>query len=750
MATLLKIYGTVQGVGFRPTAYRIACEARLRGYVANTIGGVAIGLWASREEIDAFMSRLRAELPPIARIDAVVEHELYGPAPQSFTIAYSNSAPQRSTNVSPDVAICQECLADTYRHPRRIGYPLTNCTNCGPRFSIIRALPYDRPNTAMAPYEMCPDCRSEYVNPFDRRFHAQPIACNFCGPHYQMGQSAKYDDILNQAQEILRHDGLLMVKGIGGYNLLAMATSHKAIERLRTLKHRPRKPFAVMVASLAEAQRLVELTEAEAATLTSWRAPIVIAKVKEDVLLSCQRWLCEVSGGLRTLGVMLPHMAFQHHLLRRIKEPIVVTSANRHGEPMITYDDDALDYAASYDLPCITYPREIVNRVDDSVVRHIGTTPQLLRRSRGYVPDALRVDVDVEGVVALGADITSAWAFGRGDDIVLSPYIGSLLSADTSPLEASIKSLTQLFRVAPRRVIVDAHPGYSSADLGRRLAREWGVEVVEVYHHHAHALSVMAEYGLHGPLLALVLDGTGAGPDGTIWGAELLRCTRSDFQRLAHGPYHPLPGGDKASLEPWRMAAATLYSLDGNLMRLPAPLRQAIGNERIDVLEQMLARGVRCPLSTGAGRVWDAMAALLGLCYQQGYDAEAPTLLESAAIGYEAIDPYELDNDHPLSLRPIINGVLADLEAGVETGVISARFHDAYARGWLTTVVEAAKREDVKDIVLSGGVMQNVRLSSSIVEGLRRAGLRPYLPFKAPCNDGGIALGQMYFRGIEG
>lgn len=741
--------GVVQGVGFRPALYRAAVALGIDGTVANNPAGVTAVVKGDDAAVEALVSRLRRELPPIARIDNIKVCDVTSPVGVTgFHILPSGHEKSAdTTRISPDVAICPECLQDIMRQPRRKGYFLTNCTNCGPRFSIITGVPYDREATTMAEYRMCDGCRAEYTDPADRRFHAQPVACHQCGPEYRMkladgtGLSSP-DEILRNIASELKSGGIVMLKGIGGYNLLANAADSAAIRRLRALKHRPRKPFAVMVGDIDAARRVAAVSDDEANALTHWRAPIVVCA-------STGKGICgEVAPGCATLGVMLPYMGLHHELFARIGEMgVVVTSANRHGFPIIAGDADALAFAAEHGLPIVWHTRRIANRCDDSVVRVVNRIPRLLRRSRGYVPEPLTIDAPTEGIAAFGADITSTWALGKGRDIILSQYIGSLESAESEDfLRESVENLSKMFNFAPARaVVVDAHPGYRSSAVGRAVAERYGAEVMTMWHHHAHAVSVMAEYGIRGRVLAVVLDGTGAGPDGTVWGSELLLCDRTRFERIAHGQYFPLPGGDKASLQPWRMAVSLLLTLFCSTDRLPAAMVEAVGSDNIKVVEQMVRKGINSPLGCGAGRVWDAVAALCGLAYSNAYEAEAPILLENAALGSTDADSYPMNAVSPLDLAPIIAAVLADLECGESIGAVSARFHAAYAAAWAQEAAHHAARLGVRDIVLAGGVFQNSLLQSLIAGRLRTCGLNVMSPLKVPPGDGGIALGQLAY-----
>lgn len=755
-AARAELHGAVQGVGFRPAVYRVAASLGLEGRVSNTTGGALVEVWdadpaEAMAGLRGLIGAIGAELPAQARIDSVSYSTCPAPhdAPRGFVIAASSSeaAGGVAARVTPDVAICPRCLADFNGPGRRHDYPLTNCTECGPRYTITRALPYDRPLTSMAPFAMCDDCAREYADPADRRFHAQPVACPACGPSYTLrtadgAATSDFAAIASSCADMLRAGKIIMVKGMGGYNLMCDATSPRALDELRRIKRRPRKPFAVMTADMESARRLVRLDAAEERILRSWRAPIVIARMAEEAALPPQ-----VAPGCTTLGVMLPHMAFQHRVCGLAGIPVALTSANRPGCPMITDDAEARAYADSLALPLVSYNREIVARVDDSVTRLVDGSPQLLRRSRGYVPEPIGVGGDCRGLVAAGADVTSACAVGSGSDAVVSPYIGSLTSqGGVDALEEAMHHLTALLCVRPEVVAVDMHPAYESSRLGREWAAAHGARVELVQHHHAHAAAVMAEYGLTGPVVAVVLDGTGYGPDATVWGAELLVCDRPDYVRAAHAPYMALPGGDMASREPWRMAVSAVAAagLDP-LASLPEGLMQAAGGRRaVSNVMLMMERGINSPQGCGMGRLFDAVAALLGLAYTNGYEAEAPVLLENAAMRHGEADPYDTtDPADPTDWRPMLRRVLSDIRAGVAAGEIAARFHATLAESWALAAAREASRRRLDTVVLAGGVMQNATLATRMASALRRRGLTAVMPLRMPAGDGAIALGQL-------
>lgn len=711
----IKINGVVQGVGFRPTVWRVAHELGAVGNVSNNASGVLINLSLPPQiSLETFITRLKECCPPIARIDSIDITPSPPVSTQEFTIIESEETAQsRVTDVSPDVAICPRCMADVHAQGKRHRYWLTNCTLCGPRFTITRRLPYDRPHTTMQRFAMCDECMAEYTNPADRRFHAQPIACNHCGP--------AYTDTPEALARRLQQGEIIILKGAGGYNLLCDATNAATVEALRSLKHRRRKPFAVMVADTASAAEVASLSDAECRELQSWRNTIVIVDSKGMLPDS-------VAPGLTTIGIMLPGMAFQHALAASAGRPLVLTSANFPGSPIIKDDEEAERYARAFNLHLTSYNRDIVNRVDDSVVRIIDKKPRLLRQGRGYTPQPLQnVHKGVDGIIGMGADVASQWAFGRGSDIIPSQFIGHLHTEGGEEfLRESLENLSRLYRLKPQVVVTDRHPDYVSTSLGKELAAQHGARLLHVWHHHAHALAVMAEYKITEPTAALVLDGTGLGENGTIWGCELLEARTDGFSRLWHGPSLAMPGGDSAAKEPWRMAISLAEKLD---LPLPHALANEIGQERCDVVKRMIKSGLNSPITTGAGRLWDAMSAWLGLTYFNGYEAEAPILLEGVASQWKGDLPRED------SLQAILNDHNAD------TAARAARFHALFAED-CALAVQACGADRV---ILTGGVFQNRLFTHLLIQKLKTRGIKHLMPQTLPAGDGQIAVGQIYF-----
>ncbi len=741
----IHIQGLVQGVGFRPYLYRLATGMNLRGYVDNSNEGVLVVLQSTTVEKDEFVERLTRLAPEVSSIEQItvtqVPHEIN--QYKNFHIAPSRSEGNEITRICPDIAICSECLRDRERQPHRKGYPFINCTHCGPRFSIIKELPYDRKVTTMQGFSLCDTCHREYSDESNRRFHAQPIACNFCGPHYRLQTcdgriEEDYTQVVACMGQVLEQGGVIALKGLGGYNLLCDADNEEAVMRIRHMKGRYTKPFAVMYRHAWEVQKDVWLSDEEHKALTSWRRPIVLAREKR----SSPRWLNE---GYRSLGVMLPYMAIHYDLFAETSHVYrwVVTSGNSGNCPIVIADDEAQELFKDEVDVIVSYNRAIHNRVDDSVVQECDGTCRPVRRSRGYTPEPVRNLHVTEGILAVGAEQVSHFAMGKRNDIILGQYIGELSRRENLRFwEESVNHFSRLFRFTPSCVVCDLHPDYVATMWGERFAQEWNIPLYRVQHHHAHAVAVMAEYGLEGDVLALCLDGTGYGDDCTIWGGELLRCSRTDYRRLSHHPYLPMPGGEVAVREPWRMAVSLLYSLYGERMPLPADFVRRIGIGRIQLICRMIARRTNTPLSSGAGRLFDAVASLLGVADVNHYQGEAPRRLEQFA-NPSVVRVYPFDKENPLDFSWVIAGILNDLQCRVDRADIAATFHRTYAAMWCAELLRQAEVQRLSRIVLAGGVLQNKLLVDMLMPMLRDVGLQPYLPVVIPCNDAGIAVGQM-------
>ena len=756
-ALQIAVRGIVQGVGFRPFVYRLALRLGLQGTVANNGDGVRIHVTGPAETLERFVAGLRAEAPPVARISELVTEPAEAPAASGFHILESDRSLPPSTQIAPDIALCADCLAEI-RDPanRRYRYPFTNCTNCGPRFTIVEHIPYDRPNTSMRAFALCAACRREYHDPLDRRFHAQPNACPACGPrlswHDAEGRPLAGDP-LTEAARALAAGAVVAIKGLGGFHLAVDAASEAAVARLRARKHRPAKPLAVMVPDLTAVARLCRVSPAEAELLASPEHPIVLLDRRPADHLAPG-----VAPGLGILGVMLPYTPLHHLLLGEPEAPaaLVMTSGNSSDEPICTANDEALTRLHGLADFFLLHDRDIVTRVDDSVARVMAGRTRLLRRARGYSPVPIPLRRPTRDILACGAEMKNSFCLVRGGEAYLSQHIGELTGPECYDFyRESIAHLQGVLEMAPPRVACDLHPDY----LSSRHARDLGLPCTAVQHHHAHIAAVLAEAGLDGPVLGVVLDGAGYGGDATVFGGEVYRADRGGFERLGRLAHLALPGGDQAAREPWRMALALLYPVLGRdalaAQALPAALR-TIAGERRALLVQMIERGLNCPPTSSCGRLFDAIAALLGLCTVSSHEGEAAMRLEHRATLAPAGDdpgryPVTLaEADGLLVLDSVALGplVLADLRAGVPVEVVARRLHLWLADGLAAMLGALRLQTGLETVALSGGCMQNRLLFETLVETLERLGFTVHGGELVPMNDGGIALGQAYTGGV--
>jgi hydrogenase maturation protein HypF len=744
----ITVSGTVQGVGFRPFVYRLAGELGVQGRVRNDSAGVTIDAFGSAPALDALERRLVSDPPAAAAVHAVRAEAIPPETLAGFEIVESGAAVERRVAIPPDLGACADCVREIRdRADRRHRYPFTNCTSCGPRFTIALGAPYDRPATTMARFRMCPACAREYGDPNDRRFHAQPNACPACGPRLALrdaaGAAVETPDPLRDAAAALRDGRIVAVKGIGGYHLACDATSPAAVATLRARKRREAKPLAVMVADLAAARALAELAPAEAALLDSVERPIVLVRARAAVPLAP-----EVAPESPLVGLMLAYAPLHHLLLAETGRPLVMTSANLADEPIAFEDDDALARLGGIADLFLVHDRPIASRCDDSVARVIAGRPLVMRRSRGWVPRPVRVSRRFAApVLAVGAGLKNTFCLARGDEATLGPHVGDLDGLETyAAFEAAITRLEAFLALRPELVACDLHPLYLSTRYARERAAALGVPLVEVQHHHAHAASAIAEHGLDGPVLALAWDGTGLGTDGTAWGGELLLAERGRFERLATFRPIPLAGGDRAVREPWRVALAALLDAFGDDVWLGrVPLFREIAARDMDVVRRMLAAGLNAPPAHGVGRVFDAAAALALGKPAARYEGELAIALENAAAP-GAVDGYPFDVDRAgpidqLDLRPLWRGLAADASAGVPAAEVSARFHAGLAAGGAELVRGASRRTGRLPVVLTGGCFQNARLTERILAELAGS-FEVYQHGQVPPGDGGIALGQ--------
>jgi len=737
-----RVEGTVQGVGFRPFVYRLASELKLAGFVRNDERGVLLEIEGGESAVDGFLRRLAEEAPPLAVIDAVRPRDVALAGERGFRILASPRGGEPAALVSADTATCEDCLAELFDPAdRRHRYPFVNCTNCGPRFTIVRGVPYDRPLTTMAGFELCPRCAAEYDDPADRRFHAQPNACPECGPTLRLLPGDHYgDEALRGAAGALREGDVVAVKGIGGYHLACLAGDETAVAALRARKHREDKPFAVMVRDAAAARGLVSLTDEEAALLAGRDRPIVLAPRLDAAAVAPS-----VAPRSADLGVLLPYSPLHHLLLADVGAPLVMTSGNVSDEPIAHEDADALERLAGIADLVLFHDRPIQTRTDDSVLRAVpDRRPLLMRRSRGFVPDALPLPVPARrDVLACGAELKSTFCLAKGSRAWVGHHIGDLKTYEVlQAFEAGIEHFERLFAVVPEVVAHDEHPDYLSTR--HALALE-GVETVAVQHHHAHLAACLAEHGERGPAVGAIYDGTGHGSDGTVWGGELLAGDLLGFERVGHLWPVRLPGGDRAVRQPWRMALAWLLEAgwDGPL---PGP-----DARRSEQVAELVRTGVSSPVTTSMGRLFDAVAALCGLRGEVSFEGQAAMELEAAADA-AGRGEYELPvtPDGVLDARPTVLAVARDVAGGAGAGAVSARFHATVARATAEAAASAASRAGLGTVVLSGGVFQNRTLLAATAGRLESRGLRALVPERLPPNDGGISYGQVAVAAARG
>ena len=739
------VTGLVQGVGFRPFVFRIASRFGLTGWVKNTNENVIINVNGSLRNISGFLLSLKDEAPPAAMINDISTMEIEPVHSNKFVIVESNDVSSEITEISPDIAVCDECLLDMDKPGTRLDYAFVNCTNCGPRFTIIQDLPYDRDKTTMQSFAMCPGCRQEYENVKDRRFHAQPIACNLCGPHYELFTGGKLisdntDIIAESVSRYIENGGIVLVKGLGGMHLVCDAFDEEAVQKLRNLKNRDGKPFAVMFRDIEGLRSYVEIDNEEKQSLLSWKRPIVLLRKKKT--LSSPLLAETISSGLNILGVMLPYLPFHYLLFRHLKSPaIVMTSGNFSSEPILMNNIDAIDQFSSCVDAIVLHNRDIYNRTDDSVIRVIGAKERIFRRSRGYVPAPIRTSLNTEGVMAFGAELTNCFSVGKKQNVYLSQHIGDLQRYETTWFyEQTIIQFIKLFRIKPSLIAVDMHPDYVSTKTGLAYV---DLPVVRVQHHHAHIASCMAENMLDEKVIGVALDGTGYGMDGNIWGSEFLICDLNDFTRISHFDYIPLPGGDSATEEPWRIAISYLYKIYGKrFLELDLPFLKNIEIEKIRLIIQMIDNRINCPLTSGAGRLFDCVASLIDLVQTATFQAEGPMRLESI-VDPECTNSYTFTAGDTICFDETLKSIVQDIVNGIEKVTIATKFHNTIILAIFDTVNTIRLNSGINKVVLSGGVFQNKYLSEKTMDLLLKNNFEVYSHSSVPANDGGLALGQL-------
>jgi hydrogenase maturation protein HypF len=740
----ISVQGAVQGVGFRPFVYRLATELGLAGTVANSNRGVDIEVEGEDDLLESFLNRLERERPPRASISRIERDSLVPRYKAGFKIGHSRANGAKSAVILPDIATCEECLREMFDPAnRRYGYPFTNCTNCGPRFSIIESVPYDRANTSMKRFGMCELCQREYRDPAGRRFHAQPNACAACGPQLELWEPAghvlaKADAALPLGAQAIRAGSIVAVKGIGGFQLLADARNSLAVHQLRERKNRPDKPFAVMFPSIAAVETCCEVSGVERNLLTSPEAPIVLLQRLKCRAHEVTR---EVAPANPRLGVLLPYSPLHHLLMRELEFPVVATSGNISDEPICIDEAEALETLRGIPDLFLVHDRPIVRPVDDSIVQEVIGRPMILRRARGYAPLPIEIETVRKPILALGGHLKNTVSIATGTGAFLSQHLGNL---ETERARAAFRKaasdLVALYDASPAAVVRDLHPDYFSSSYSQKLAPA----TISVQHHYAHVLSCMGENGLKAPVLGIAWDGTGLGEDDTIWGGEFLLVDEISYQRVAHLRQFPLPGGEASVREPRRSALGLLYEIFGDQITATSYLSRPLNFSEKEwaVLKQLLKQRFNAPLTSSAGRLFDGISALVGLRALATFEGQAAMELEFAiekgfADGY----PFSATKEPPhiIEWEPAVRQIMEEVEFGVSVGRIAAKFHNGLANA----AVAIAEKIGVRQIALTGGCFQNRYLVQAVKERLTQAGFQVYWHSRIPPNDGGLALGQV-------
>ncbi|MFI6326772.1 carbamoyltransferase HypF [Micromonospora chersina] len=737
----VRVEGIVQGVGFRPFVHALATEYELAGFVGNDSAGVFVEVEGDGDRLTAFVADLSRRAPTLAQVERLTTDAVPPTGRSGFAIVTSVTGAGREALISPDTATCPDCLGElSDPTDRRHAYPFTNCTNCGPRFTIVEDVPYDRRTTTMAEFPLCAGCAAEYADPANRRFHAEPVCCPACGPALRLvtpDGTPVAGEPLDTAVRWLRDGHIVAVKGLGGYHLATRADDDRAVSTLRARKHREEKPFAVMAADLRSARALVDVTPAAEPVLTGVRRPVVLLPRRADAPVAGS-----VAPGNRELGVLLPYTPLHHLLLGRLGLPIVLTSGNVSDEPIAHRDDDARERLAPIADGFLVHDRRIHVRTDDSVVRVFRGRELPIRRSRGYVPAPITLPWRLaRPVLACGAELKNTFCVAKGRRAFVSHHVGDLENYETlRAFTDGIAHFTRLFDVRPDVVAHDLHPEYLSTKYA--LQRD-DVQLLGVQHHHAHIASCLADNGEPGPAIGLAFDGLGFGPDGTLWGGELLVADLAGFERVGHLGAVPMPGGAAAVREPWRMAASYLDEIYGDAVPdLPVRRRH---ERQWPAVVALARRGTNSPRTSSAGRLFDAVSALLGLHDRVTYEGQAAIAVEQRADRDER-GGYRVEAAGPVPLlhvgRALVRCVVDDLLAGVDPGRIAARFHHGLADAVARAAVAVRERTGLATVALSGGVFQNVLLLDRVVSELERDGFRVLVHSRVPPNDGGISLGQ--------
>ena len=741
----IRYTGIVQGVGFRPLVSMWAHSLGLTGFVYNDSQGVYVEIQGCTSDLQLFLDAIQDDQPRLCRITSQrVEHLTIQNNEAEFSVKPSPLGEEVSTFISADTAPCDDCLKELERDKRRKEYPFINCTNCGPRYTIIKSLPYDRERTTMDEFPMCEACKAEYEDIEGRRYRAEPNACSLCGPHYTLYKPNRMVvdtvNVWNTTRELINEGSIIAIKGIGGYHLVCDARNDVAVQRLRKRKNRPHKPLAIMVGSLDTAIELVHLSDVELDILTGMERPIVLLERNHHSLVHLST---HVAPDNHMLGVMLPYTPM-HEVLLPSDAAWVMTSGNRSGDPVLYDDNQAFEELGSVADYFLVHNRKIYAPLDDSVVTVIHKKPRFIRRSRGYVPEPIHCEISGQTpILAMGGDLKNAFAMNKGSEVLVGPHIGDLQNASThATLEWTIDRYEKLFSIQPEKIIVDSHPQFFSSHLGERIGKDSLISVIPVQHHHAHIASVMAEHNLEGPVLGIAMDGTGYGPDGSVWGGEFLLCKGNEYQRLAHIHEAPLPGGEKAVSEPWRQALWYIRNYYGN--DIP-PIYQDWMNrlpKGWEILDKALQSTMPMIQATSCGRLFDAVGSLLGLGMIHTYDAQIAIALESLCGDEKGtLLDYNYDG-RILDFTPTVQSIMDGVVKGESRAHLSASFHKTVAIALCETSADLMERYNISDAAISGGVFQNRKLVELIYRAWHVGNL--YMNEAVPSNDGGLALGQLW------
>ncbi|WP_295793192.1 carbamoyltransferase HypF [uncultured Veillonella sp.] len=741
----IRYTGIVQGVGFRPLVSMWAHSLGLTGFVYNDSQGVYVEIQGCTSDLQLFLDAIQDDQPRLCRITSQrVEHLTIQNNEAEFSVKPSPLGEEVSTFISADTAPCDDCLKELERDKRRKEYPFINCTNCGPRYTIIKSLPYDRERTTMDEFPMCEACKAEYEDIEGRRYRAEPNACSLCGPHYTLYKPNRTVvdtvNVWNTTRELINEGSIIAIKGIGGYHLVCDARNDVAVQRLRKRKNRPHKPLAIMVGSLDTAIELVHLSDVELDILTGMERPIVLLERNHHSLVHLST---HVAPDNHMLGVMLPYTPM-HEVLLPSDAAWVMTSGNRSGDPVLYDDNQAFEELGSVADYFLVHNRKIYAPLDDSVVTVIHKKPRFIRRSRGYVPEPIHCEISGQtSILAMGSDLKNAFAMNKGSEVLVGPHIGDLQNASThATLEWTIDRYEKLFSIQPEKIIVDSHPQFFSSHLGERIGKDSLISVIPVQHHHAHIASVMAEHNLEGPVLGVAMDGTGYGPDGSVWGGEFLLCKGNEYQRLAHIHEAPLPGGEKAVSEPWRQALWYIRNYYGN--DIP-PIYQDWMNslpKGWEILDKALQSTMPMIQATSCGRLFDAVGSLLGLGMIHTYDAQIAIALESLCGDEKGtLLDYNYDG-RILDFTPTVQSIMDGVVKGESRAHLSASFHKTVAIALCETSADLMERYNISDAAISGGVFQNRKLVELIYRAWHVGNL--YMNEAVPSNDGGLALGQLW------